>query len=231
MRKRPVTRAFVLLSAGILRMRFRCSRKCKAGIARQRRRLLHPGGLLYPDKDYAQARKAFGKMFDVPPDSAAAICLPRGCCCVRNTIPWPKSTRRKRRRSIPSCRSRISFLVSLSLQIASPEAIAEFQKELAINPGACRDLLQAGRCLFADPEVRRGRAVLQRSIWLDPTSTGPYILMGKVLREKRRVRVGGARAASGRRRWIPTIRRPTTCSARLTATWGRKKKRESEAES
>jgi len=25
---------------------------------------------------------------------------------------------------------------------------------------------------------------LQRSIWLDPTSTGPYILMGKVLEKK-----------------------------------------------
>ena len=26
--------------------------------------------------------------------------------------------------------------------------------------------------------------LLQRSIWLDPTSTGPYILMGKVLQKK-----------------------------------------------
>jgi Flp pilus assembly protein TadD len=26
--------------------------------------------------------------------------------------------------------------------------------------------------------------LLQRSIWLDPTSTGPYILMGKVLEKK-----------------------------------------------
>jgi predicted Zn-dependent protease len=26
--------------------------------------------------------------------------------------------------------------------------------------------------------------LLQRSIWLDPTSTGPYILMGKILEKK-----------------------------------------------
>jgi len=33
--------------------------------------------------------------------------------------------------------------------------------------------------------MKEAEKLLQRSIWLDATSTGPYILMGKVLEKKK----------------------------------------------
>ncbi len=65
-----------------------------------------------------------------------------------------------------------------------PEAIAEFQKELAINPGHAATYYKLAD---ADSRIQKfddAERLLQRSIWLDATSTGPYILMGKVLEKK-----------------------------------------------
>src|SRR5437870_3203446 len=65
-----------------------------------------------------------------------------------------------------------------------PEAIAEFQKELAINPGHAATYYKLADAYARVQKFDDAERLLQRSIWLDATSTGPYILMGKVLGKK-----------------------------------------------
>lgn len=65
-----------------------------------------------------------------------------------------------------------------------PEAIAEFQKELAINPGYAETYYKLADAFSRIQKFDDAERLLQRSIWLDATSTGPFILMGKVLEKK-----------------------------------------------
>src|SRR4029077_13708190 len=65
-----------------------------------------------------------------------------------------------------------------------PEASGQLEQELAINPGnpvAYYKLADAYPRLQKFDEAEK---LLQRPIWLDSTSTGSYILMGKVLQKK-----------------------------------------------
>jgi tetratricopeptide (TPR) repeat protein len=65
-----------------------------------------------------------------------------------------------------------------------PDAIVQFQQELIINPGHAASYYKLAD---ADSRVQKfdeAERLLQRSIWLDPTATGPYVLMGKVLQKK-----------------------------------------------
>ena len=65
-----------------------------------------------------------------------------------------------------------------------PEAIAEFQKELAINPANAATYYKLADAYSRVQKYDDAQRLLQRSIWLDATSTGPFILMGKVLEKK-----------------------------------------------
>src|SRR5207244_9539060 len=65
-----------------------------------------------------------------------------------------------------------------------PEATTEFQKEMAINPGNAAAYYKLADAYSRIQQFEDAEKLLQRSIWLDATSTGPYILMGKVLQKK-----------------------------------------------
>jgi Flp pilus assembly protein TadD len=65
-----------------------------------------------------------------------------------------------------------------------PEAIAEFEKEKAINPAHAPTYYKLADAYSRVQKFDDAERLLQRSIWLDSTSTGPYILMGKVLEKK-----------------------------------------------
>src|SRR5713226_7428976 len=60
----------------------------------------------------------------------------------------------------------------------------EFQKELAINPGYAPTYYKLADAYSRIQKYEDAERLLQRSIWLDASSTGPYILMGKVLEKK-----------------------------------------------
>src|SRR5207247_10122022 len=64
------------------------------------------------------------------------------------------------------------------------ESIAEFHKELAINPGDAAAYYKLADAYSRIQKFDDAERLLQRSIWLDATSTGPYILTGKVLEKK-----------------------------------------------
>ena len=65
-----------------------------------------------------------------------------------------------------------------------PDAIAEFQKEIALNPAHAPTYYKLADAYSRVQKYDEADRLLQRSIWLDSTSTGPFILRGKVLEKK-----------------------------------------------
>jgi Flp pilus assembly protein TadD len=69
-------------------------------------------------------------------------------------------------------------------QSRMPEAIAELEQEQTVNPGYASVYYKLADAYSRIQKFDEAEKLLQRSIWLDATSTGPYILMGKVLQKK-----------------------------------------------
>ena len=136
-------------------------------------------------KQYPSARLAFARMFGVPPDSAAAYLFTARLLLRFDFGPVAEEYGKKAvelDRKLPLGHQLLGELYLYQSRI--PEAVAEFQQELALNPGnpvAYYKLADADTRIQKFDEAER---LLQRSIWLDATSTGPYILLGKVLLKK-----------------------------------------------
>jgi len=136
-------------------------------------------------KQYANARAAFAKMFQVPPDSAAAYLFTARLLLRFDFGPVAEEYGKKAVELDPKLPLAHQMLGELYLyQSKVPEAAAEFQRELAINPG---NPVAYYKLADADSRIQKfddAEKLLQRSIWLDSTATGPYILLGKVLLKK-----------------------------------------------
>ncbi len=136
-------------------------------------------------KDYSGARKAFAKMFDVPPDSAASYLFTARMLFRQEFDPVAEEYAQKAAALDPKLPLAHFLLGELYLYKSRiPEAIAEFQKELAINPGHAAAYYKLADAFSRVQKFEDAERLLQRSIWLDATSTGPFILMGKVLEKK-----------------------------------------------
>jgi tetratricopeptide (TPR) repeat protein len=136
-------------------------------------------------KDYAQARKAFGQMFDVPPDSAASYLFTARMLFRQEFDPVAEEYAQKAAAldpKLPLVHELLGELYTYKSRI--PEAITEFQKELAINPANAATYYKLADAYSRVQKYEDAQRLLQRSIWLDATSTGPFILMGKVLEKK-----------------------------------------------
>lgn len=136
-------------------------------------------------RNYDQARKSFGKMFDVPADSAAAYLFTARMLLRQEYDPIAQEYAQKAAALDPKL-PLVHFLLGELYLYKSrvPEAITEFQKELAINPAHAATYYKLADAYSRVQRFEDAERVLQRSIWLDATSTGPYILMGKVLEKK-----------------------------------------------
>jgi tetratricopeptide (TPR) repeat protein len=136
-------------------------------------------------KDYPHARAAFAKMFGVPSESAASYLFTARMLLRQDFGPVAEEYARKAVALDPKLPLAHFLIGELDIYGSKiPEAIAEFQKELELNPGyapAYYKLADAYSRILKYDEAER---LLQRSIWLDATSTGPYILLGKVLQKK-----------------------------------------------
>lgn len=136
-------------------------------------------------KQYPNARAAFARMFQVPPDSAAAYLFTARLLLRFDFAPIAEEYGKKALELDPRLPLAHQLLGELYLyQSKIPEAVAELQKELAINPG---NPVAYYKLADADSRIQKfddAEKLLQRSIWLDSTSTGPYILLGKVLLKK-----------------------------------------------
>ena len=65
-----------------------------------------------------------------------------------------------------------------------PEAIEQLKKEISLSPANATVYYKLADAYSRIEKYDDAERLLQRSIWLDATSTGPYILMGKVLAKK-----------------------------------------------
>ena len=136
-------------------------------------------------RNYDQARKSFGKMFDVPGDSAAAYLFTARMLLRQEYDPIAEEYAQKAATIDPKL-PLVHFLLGELYLYKSriPDAISQFQQELAINPGHAATYYKLADAYSRVQKYEDAERLLQRSIWLDATSTGPYILMGKVLEKK-----------------------------------------------
>jgi tetratricopeptide (TPR) repeat protein len=136
-------------------------------------------------KSYPQARQAFARMFDVPPDSAAAYLFTARVLLRQEFDPIAEEYAQKAIALDPKLPLAHFFLGELHLYKSRvPEAVADFQAELALNPGHAATYYKLADAYSRIQKFDDAERLLQRSIWLDSTSTGPYILLGKVLEKK-----------------------------------------------
>jgi len=143
-------------------------------------------GLCYlQTKDYPNARKAFAKMFGVPPDSAASYLFTARMLLRQDFAPVAEEYAKKAV-ELDSRMPRAHLLLGELYLYKSrvPEAIEQFQKELELNPGEAAVYYKLADGYSRLQKYEEAEKLLQRSIWLDATSTGPYILMGKILQKK-----------------------------------------------
>jgi tetratricopeptide (TPR) repeat protein len=136
-------------------------------------------------KDYPKARMAFAHMFDVPVDSAAAYLFTARVLLRQEFDPIAEEYAQKAIALDPRLPLAHFFLGELHLYKSRiPEAIADFQAELGLNPGHAATYYKLADAYSRIQKFDDAERLLQRSIWLESTSTGPYILLGKVLEKK-----------------------------------------------
>ena len=136
-------------------------------------------------RNYDQARHSFAKMFDVPPESAAAYLFTARMLLRQEYDPIAEQYALKAVALDPKL-PLVHFLLGELYMYKSrmPEAIAEFQQELALNPAHAPTYYKLADAYSRVEKYDEAQRLLQRSIRLDATSSVPFILMGKVLEKK-----------------------------------------------
>ena len=134
-------------------------------------------GLCYiQTKDYPQARKAFARMFEVPADSAASYLFTARMLLRQEFDPIAEEYAQKAIALDPKLPLAHFFLGELHLYKSRvPEAVSDFQQELALNPGHAPTYYKLADAYSRIQKFDDAERLLQRSIWLDATSTGPYM--------------------------------------------------------
>ena len=136
-------------------------------------------------KDYPHARHAFARMFDLAPDSAGSFLVTARMLFRQEFEPVALDYAQKAVALDPKLPLANFLLGEIHLfESRVPEAIADFQHELSLNPGHAPTYYKLADAYSRLQRFDDAERLLQRAIWLDPTSTGPYILMGKVLEKK-----------------------------------------------
>lgn len=136
-------------------------------------------------KDYPHARGAFAKMFDVGPESAAAYLFTARMLLRQEYDPVAEEYGLKAVALDPKLPLAHFLLGELHLYKSRVnEAVEDFRQELALNPGHAPAYYKLADAYSRIQKYDDAERLLQRSIWLDSTSTGPYILLGKVLQKK-----------------------------------------------
>jgi predicted Zn-dependent protease len=139
--------------------------------------------LCYVDTNqYDKARAAFATQYGFAADSAAAYLLAARMLLRRDGLPVAQQFAAKALELDPQLP--LAHLLLGEVALAGEHldtAIAEFEKERSRNPldGSIYDRL--GDAYSRSGDYTKAQQSLQRALLLEPNSTGPYILLGKVL--------------------------------------------------
>jgi len=136
-------------------------------------------------RNYDRARKAFAAMYGVKPDSAPAYLFAARMLLREEFDPIAEHYAKQAIAIDPKLPLAHYFLGEVYLYKSRiPESIEQFQQELALNPAHAPTYYKLADAYTRVMKWDDAERLLQRSIWLDSTASGPYILMGKVLLNK-----------------------------------------------
>jgi tetratricopeptide (TPR) repeat protein len=131
---------------------------------------------------YDDARKSFAAQYDQDPHSAGAYLL-LGTMLMHANLPELASQQAQKALQISPNFPLAHFMVGEVALYKSdiPTAIAEFEAERRINPDYAPVYDRLGDAYLRSGKLVDAKKSLTKAISLDTTSTGPFILMGKVL--------------------------------------------------
>lgn len=144
-------------------------------------------GLCYiHTQKYDEARKSFAQVYGVPADSAAAHLFLARMLLRQGYDPIAEQNAQQAATMDPKLPLVHYLLGEFYLYKSNlQKAIEEFELEQKLNPGYAGTYDRLGDCYSRVGRYDDAERTLQRSILLDATATGPYILMGKVLVKKK----------------------------------------------
>ena len=144
-------------------------------------------GLCYIQvQNFDEARRSFAQLYGVPPDSAAAHLFLARMLLRQEYDPIAEQNAQEAAALDPKLPLVHYLLGEFYLYKSNVEkAISHFELEQKLNPGYAGTYDRLGDSYARVGRLDDAERALQRSILLDATATGPYILMGKVLIKKK----------------------------------------------
>jgi tetratricopeptide (TPR) repeat protein len=146
----------------------------------------HVLGLCYLNsRNFDEARRAFAAEYELQPESGGAYLVLAKMLMVANLPDQGAEAAQKALAVAPSLALAHFVLGEVALYKSDVgRAIAEFETERAINPGYAPVYERLGDAYLRSDKFDAAQEALMQSLALDTTSTGPFILMGKVLLRK-----------------------------------------------
>lgn len=143
-------------------------------------------GLAYlQTKQYDNALRSFAKLYNVDPSSAAGNLMFARMLLAQNDEGRSEEYVRRAIELDPKLPMAHHLLGEfLVVRHDLQGAMREFEAELKINPANAATYYKLADAYSRAERWDDAHRLLQQSIWLDSTWTGPYILMGKVLLKK-----------------------------------------------
>lgn len=140
-------------------------------------------GLCYLNANrYDDARRSFAAQFGEEPDSGAAWLL-LATMLQRSNLPRQAAEEAGKALQVdPGLPLAHLLLGEVALQDANiDEALQQFQAEQKVNPSDARVYERMGDAYLRIDKLDEAQSSLTRALSLDMSSTGPFILMGRVL--------------------------------------------------